>query len=221
MKKRSQMDLAKALREHNEKENRLVERALVAANIADALEESLAPRGTYKIPKLLDERRFEYGIPNGCFEHFPLFDKVYIWQLNMTERKTYKEGGTILKPDARIAHDRATAARGVVVSCGLAALDSLRSAGADIGHIVRFKKYAPFIQEVGEINGVPLTVMTLRDGDMVSSEDLAREFHQGIVRIVNVATEKGGYDHRFERTLDDGTVVTTGQKVAAYYDPSV
>lgn len=214
------MDIAKALRDHNEKENRLVQRALVAENIADALEKSLAPRGTYRIPKLLDERRFEYGIPNGCFEHFPLFDKVYIWQLNMTERKTYAEGGQILKPEARVAHDRATAARGIVVSCGLAALDSLRSTGADIGHIVRFKKFAPFIQEVQEINGVPLAVMTLRDGDMVSSEDLAREYHAGIVRIVNVHKE-GGYDHRFERINEDGTTVQTGAKVAAYYDPSV
>lgn len=215
------MEISQPLREKAQETNRLVERALVAANIADALEKSLAPRGTYKIPRILDERRFEFGIPNGCFEHFPLFDKVYIWQVNMTERKTYSEGGKIIKPEARIAHDRNTAARGIIVAAGLAALDSLRSAGADVGHICRFKKYAPFIQEVQEINGVPLNVITLRDGDMVSSEDLAREFHEGKVRIVNVATEKGGYDHRFERTLEDGTVVITGQKVAAYYDPSV
>jgi hypothetical protein len=214
------MDIAKALRDENERKNRLVERALVARAIADKLEQSLAPRGTYKIPKLLDERRFEYGIPNGCFEHFPLFDKVYIWQLNMTERTTYTEGGVIQKPEARIAHDRKTAPRGIIVAAGLAALDSLRSAGADIGHIVRFKKYAPFMQEVCDIDGHVLEVVTLRDGDMVASEDLAQEFHQGIVRVVNVASEKGSYDHRFERTLDDGTVVTTGQKVAAYYDPS-
>lgn len=215
------MEIAQALRERAEQQNKLVQRALVAENIADELEKSLAPRGTFNIPRLLDERRFEYGIPNGCFEHFPLFDKVYIWQLNMTERRTYTEGGKIVKPDARIAHDRATAARGIIVSAGLAALDSLRSAGADIGHILRFKKFAPFIQEVQEIRGVPLAVMTLRDGDMVSSEDLAKDFHEGRVRIVNVATEKGGYDHRFERTLDDGRVETSGAKVAAYYDPSV
>lgn len=215
------MDLAKALRDHNENESRLVKRQLIARQIADKLEASLAPRGTYKIPKLLDERRFEYGIPNGCFEHFPLYDKVYIWQLNMTERETYAEGGQIIKPEARLAHDRATAPRGIIVSAGLAALDSLRSAGADVGHICRFKKFAPFIQEVQEIDGHPLTVFTLRDGDMVSSEDLARELYVlGTVRIVNVSTT-GGYDHRFERTLDDGTVVTSGQKVAAYYDPSV
>lgn len=215
------MEASAILRDKAEHQNRLVQRALVAENIADALEKSLAPLGTYKIPGLLDRRRLEYGIPNGAFEHFPLFDKVYIWQLNMTERQTYSEGGTILKPEARKAHDRATAARGIIVSAGLAALDSLRSTGVDIGHIVRFKKFSPFIQEVQEICGVTLSVMTMRDGDMVSSEDLARDFHEGRVRIVNVSQEKGGYDHRFERTLEDGTVVTTGQKVAAYYDPSV
>jgi hypothetical protein len=215
------MEAAAPLREKAEEQHRLVQRALVAQNIAEALEKSLAPLGHYRIPGLLDRRRLEFGIPNGCFEHFPMFDKVYIWQLNMTERKTYSEGGKIIKPDARVAHDRATAARGVIVSAGLAALDSLRSTGVDIGHIVRFKKYSPFIQVVQEISGVELAVMTLRDGDCVSSEDLARDFHEGRVRIVNVSKEKGGYDHRFERTLEDGTVVTTGAKVAAYYDPSV
>lgn len=215
------METAQALKEKAEAQHRLVQRALVAENIAEALEKSLAPLGTYKLPGLLDRRRLEFGIPNGCFEHFPLFDKVYIWQLNMTERKTYSKGGTIIKPEARVAHDRATAARGVIVAAGLAALDSLRSTGVDLGHIVRFKKFSPFIQVVEEISGVELAVMTMRDGDCVSSEDLARDFHEGRVRIVNVSKEKGGYDHRFERTLDDGTVETTGAKVAAYYDPSV
>lgn len=215
-------ELAEALRENNakekDKENRLVERALVAANIADKLEKSLAPLGTYNIPELLDKRRFEYGIPNGCFEHFPLYDKVYIWQLNMTERKTYSAGGKILKPESRVAHDRATAARGILVAAGLAALDSLRSAGCDIGHIVRFKKFAPFIQEVGEIDGVPLAVFTLRDGDIVSDEDLAKAYHARETRVVNVS--KDGYDFRFTDSPEGSEVVTTGKKVPAYYDPS-
>ncbi len=214
------MDLAKALRDNNERQNRLVERAIVAENIADALLASLAPRGTYNIPMLLDERRFEYGIPNGAFEHFPLFDKVYIWQLTLTERRTYSDGGAIVKPDAVIASDRNTAPRGIIVSAGLQALDSLRSTGVDIGHIVRFKKFSPFIQPVGEINGVPLTVMVIRDGDIVSSEDLAREYHGRTISIVNASPDKLGYDFRFARTVGD-EVVSTGKKVSAYYDPSV
>lgn len=215
------MDLAKALRDHNEKQNSLVKRAIIAENIADELEASLAPRGTYNIPMLLDERRFEYGIPNGAFESFPAFDKVYIWQVNLTERRTYSEGGAIIKPDARVAHDRNTAPRGIIVSAGLQALDSLLSTGIDVGHMVRFKKFSPFIQPVAEIQGVELTVMVIRDGDIVSSEDLARAYHAREISVVNVAKDSSGYDFRFARETSKGTVVNTGKKVAAYYDPSV
>jgi hypothetical protein len=212
------MSLAQGLREHNS----LVKRGIIAESIADALMKSLAPLGTYNIPKMLDERRFDYGIPNGCFEHQPLFDKVYIWQLTLTERRTYSDGGAIVKPDAVVAYDRNTAPRGIIVAAGLQALDSLRSTGCDIGHIVRFKRMAPFMQPVGEVNGVQLTVMTVRDGDIVSSEDLARELHVArTVSIVNAAQEQNGYDFRFAKTTAAGEVVTTGQKVAAYYDPSV
>lgn len=214
-------DLAAGLRKHNKTQNALVERALIAENIADDLLASLSPRGTYNIPMVLDERRFEYGIPNGAFEHAPIFDKVYIWQITLTERHTYSEGGAILKPSAVVSSDRNTAPRGIIVSAGLQALDSLRSAGIDVGHIVRFKKFSPFIQPVGEVKGVQLTIMVVRDGDIVSSEDLAREYHARRISVVNVSPEATGYDFRYARTTKDGEVVATGKKVSAYYDPSV
>jgi hypothetical protein len=214
------MELAEALRKNNE-QHRLVERALVAANIADELEKSLKPRGHYNIPMLLDERRLEYGIPNGAFEQFPVFDKVYIWQVNMTARQEFVPGGAIVKTEQRIAHDRNTAPRGIIISAGLQALDALLSSGIDVGHMVRFKKFSPFIQPVEEINGVELTVMVIRDGDIVASEDLARAYHAREIGIVNAATDRIGYDFRFARTTADGEVITTGKKVSAYYDPSV
>jgi hypothetical protein len=217
------MDLAKALRDNNEKVNSLVERGIVAQGIADELLKSLHPRGYYNIPMLLDERRFDYGIPNGAFEQFPVFDKVYIWQVTTQERRTYSEGGAVLKPDAVISSDQNTAPRGVIVSAGLQALDSLRSTGIDLGHIVRFKKFAPFIQPVAEIHGRHLTVMVIRDGDIVASEDLAKAyFVDRTVSIVNASTDGLSYDHRLA-TVHEGTgdVSTTGKKVSAYYDPSV
>lgn len=214
------MDLARALKDHNQKQNTLVERALVATNIADDLLASLKPRGHFNIPLLLDERRFEYGIPNGAFESFPVYDKVYIWQVTLTERRTYSDGGAIIKPDAIIASDRNTAPRGIIISAGLQALDSLRSTGIDVGHIVRFKKFSPFIQPVGEIRGQVMTVMVIRDGDIVSSEDLATMYHAREMTIVNVSPMASGYDFRFAHTTDKG-VETTGKKVSAYYDPSV
>jgi hypothetical protein len=215
------MDLALALRKENEKKNALVERGVTAANIADKLFASLKPRGTFNIPMLLDERRFEYGIPNGAFASFPAFDKVYVHQIPLAERKTYADDGVILKPDAITSSDRNTAPRGIIVSAGLGALDSLRSSGFDVGHIIRFKKFSPFIQPVDEIDGVPLAVMVIRDGDIVSSEDLAEAYHARRVSIVNASADGLGYDHRFARVGTDGEVVTTGKKVSAYYDPSV
>jgi hypothetical protein len=215
------MELAEALRKNNAEENDLVKRAIVAKNIADKLKASLKPRGYFNIPMLLDERRFEYGIPNGAFESYPGFDKIYIWQVNMTTRQEFVEGGRLVKTEQRIAHDRNTAPRGVIVSAGLQALDAMLSTGYDIGHMVRFKKFSPFIQPVEEIDGQELTVMVIRDGDLVSSEDLARAYHAREISIVNAAADKMSYDFRFARTTADGEVITTGKKVSAYYDPSV
>ena len=215
------MDLAKALRENNAKQNSLVERNLVARNIADDLLASLAPRGSFNIPMLLDERRFEYGIPNSVFDHFPVFDKVYVYQITTKERETYSVGGAIVMPEARQAHEKNTAPRGIIVSAGLQALDSLRSTGIDVGHIIRFKKFSPFIQPIEGVKGHELTIMVIRDGDIVSSEDLAKEYHAKRISIVNASQDKLGYDHRFARVGSDGEVAQTGKKVSAYYDPSV
>lgn len=214
------MELAKALRDHN-RDNEAIERNLAAASIVEKLKTSLAPPGTFNIPMLLEERRQKYLIPNGAFEHFPLWDKVYIWQITSAERQTYAQGGSILKPEARLAYDRNTSPRGVVVSCGLKAYDALRSTGVDIGHIVRFKKYAPFMQEVAEIDGKTLELMVIRDGDIVSSEDLADLYHKRVVSVVNVAADSNSYDFRFAVSKADGTIETTGQKISGYDDPSV
>src|SRR5262245_56980982 len=99
------------------------------------------PRGTFNIPMLLDERRFAYGIPNGAFAQYPAFDKVYIWQIPTKERRTYAQDGQLVMPDAVVSADRNTAPRGIIVSAGLQAMDSLRSTGIDLSYIVRFKSF--------------------------------------------------------------------------------
>ena len=212
------MELAEALRKHNSV-NSLVEKTVVAESIAEKLRASQAPDGTYNLPMLLEKRRHEYGIPNGAFESFPAFDKVYVWQIPNQERRTYAKEGTILKPDAVIAYDRNTAPRGVLISAGLQALDALRSTGIDIGHIIRFKKFSPFIQPIDEIDGKELTVWVIRDGDIVSSEDLASDYHARRISIINASDDGLSYDHRFG-TIKNDEVVSTGKKVSAYYDPS-
>jgi hypothetical protein len=182
--------------------------------IEDCLRRTLKPLGTYNIPDLLDKRRFEYLIPNGAFESYPVFDKCYIWQISMLNgRNTYKEGGKILKPDNELAREKNTAPRGILISAGLKAMDALYSTGVEIGHIVRFKKFSPFIMPVGEIEGKELAVMVIRDGDVEASEDLANSLNSRASNVRNVSEK--GYDFRV--TGD----ISTGKKVDEYYDPSI
>lgn len=200
----------------DEKVNRLAELNLVAKNIADKLEASLKPKGYYNIPPLLDERRLEYGIPNGAFESYPAFDKVYIHQLPFNTQKTYASDGMILRPDQINAYDRNTAPRGILVAAGLQAMDAIYSTGIEIGHIVRFKKMSPFVMIVDTIDGHDLSIYVVRDGDIDASEDMAKHINSKHGKIENVSPEGKSYDFRY---IKDG--VTTGNKVSPYYDPSV
>lgn len=193
------------------------ERFQVAKSIAEELQKSLKPAGFYNIPEILDKRRLEYGIPNGAFESQPGFDKVYLYQIPLPGQggETYSTGGSILKPETVQSWERNTAPRGIIVSAGLQAMDSLYSSGYAVGHIVRFKKLSPFIMPVAEIRGKWLSVYVIRDGDIESSEDLAQQLHNREVTIKNVS--ETGYDWRI--CDKDGNF--SGKKTSPYYDPSM
>jgi hypothetical protein len=192
-------------------------RNLIAKNIADKLEASLKPLGTFNIPTLLDKRRLEYGIPNGAFKIYPTWDRVYLYQIPMEGRETYAEGGMIIQPEDALAYKKNTSARGILVACGLAAMDKIYATGYKIGHIVRFKKFSPFIVPVDNIDGHELQMMIVRDGDLEGSEDMAEEVYMsGRGKFVNVAEKDDRYDFRYEL---DGKI--TGTKQDEYYDPSI
>jgi hypothetical protein len=194
---------------------KLAEDIEYTSRIEEKLRRSLKPLGHYNIPEILDKRRLEYLIPNGAFESYPGFDKCYIWQISLEgARDTYSEGGKILMPDAVKSYKKNTAPRGILVSAGLQAMDSLYSTGFKIGDIVRFKKFSPFIMPVGEIDGHELAVMVVRDGDLEASEDLALELNSRQSAICNMSEK--GYDFRIV-----GQKATTGTKVSPYYDPSI
>lgn len=203
--------------EEEKKAQELADKFKKSAVIASELQKSLKPLGFYNIPSILDQRRLEYGIPNGAFESYPTFDKVYIYQIPLPGQggEKWTEGGLIVKPEMTQHYERETAPRGIVVSAGLQALDSLRSTGIEVGHIVRFKKLSPFIMPVAEIQGKWFAVYVVRDGDIEASEDLAEALNSRRAQIVNVSNES--FDHRI--CNEDG--VSTGKKLSAYYDPSI
>lgn len=187
----------------------------VAKGIAEKLAASLKPLGYYNIPELLDQRRLEYGIPNGAFESAPLFDKCYIWQIPLPGQggENY-EGTSLIKPEQVQSWERNTAPRGILVGAGLQAMDALYSTGCEIGHIVRIKKLSPFIMPVDQIDGKPLSVMIIRDGDIESSEDLAKALNERRASVKNISKKR--YDFR----VCQGDVVSH-QKKPAFYDSSM
>lgn len=205
-----QRELRKAAAEEFKK------RKLVAEGVAEKLHASLKPAGYFNIPELLDQRRLEFGIPNGAFEVYPLFDQIYIWQISTVQGETFDPEGCIIMPDQTISRKRNTAPRGILISAGLQAMDSLHSTGCGIGHIVRFKKLSPYVMPVEEIDGHELTVMVIRDGDLNSSEDLAKSVYTNRTgEVKNIATD-GSYDFRY---VVNGQ--QTGPKIEAYYDRSI
>lgn len=177
--------------------------------VAAAIVAAQAPKGSMNIPTLLDERRLKYEIPQGAFRHQMAFDRVMLWQIpeHHNEGRTYA-GTTIIKTDMRKSNDEREAPRGIVVSAGLSALDTLRSNGIDLGHIVGYVRLAPWRKTVDCYLGKEVQALIIRAGDIVSSEDLMTGILGGACSI-EVREKDGFADHWFKGV--DGQVYKPSQ----------
>lgn len=151
--------------------------------------EKVALPGALGLPALLEKRRLEWEIPDGVFKTCPgaLFDRILLWQIPLLA-KTKQDavtfgGGLIAKSDQSKDKEQREAPRAVIVGAGLQALDSLRSHGVDLGHIVYFSKNTVYSIQVDYIAGKYQRVSIARDGDLILSEDLAEAFAKGEVRV--------------------------------------
>lgn len=179
--------------------------AHTAKNIAEKWAEHMAPPGTLGLPELLEKRRLEYGIVDEAFESECVFDRIYVWQVDRQEGDTY-EGTSIIRPDSARDRHRTEAAYGIIVSAGMKALDNLRSNGVDLGHLVKFIRSSPWRMYIGNVGGVEIPpLMVMRDGDIVSSDDLAHLRRNGKVKTVAVTLDNGAVEHRIQNP--DGTSV--------------
>lgn len=176
-----------------------------AKNIAEEWSKHVAPAGALGLPELLDKRRLEYGIVDNAFESEAVFDRIYVWQVDRQVGETY-EGTSIIRPDSARDRHRTEAAYGIIVSAGLKALDNLRSNGIDLGHLVKFIRSSPWRMYIGNVGGVEIPpLMVMRDGDIVSSDDLASMRREGKVKTVQVTLDNGSVEHRIQNP--DGTSV--------------
>jgi hypothetical protein len=151
-----------------------------APKIAEAIGKRMSPPGTLGLPPLLDERRLRYGMCDAVFAAQAAYDRILLFQIDPSFSDGEKYGDTgIYMPDSAKRRVREEAPRGVIVSAGLRALDSLRSNGMDLGHIVSFVRLSPWRLPVDMIAGAPVYVLILRDSDIVGSEDTAAALRAG------------------------------------------
>lgn len=154
----------------------------IAKQIKD---EHMSPEGTLGLSKLLDERRLQYGIPDEAFEEQASFDRCYVHQIQprWLEGGKGKKIGSLYLPESSQKRRRVESSRGVLVSAGLVAMDSLRSNGIELGHIVNIVRMNPWRKYIGMVGSHELDIMVLRDGDIVGSEDVRAQLKSGETRV--------------------------------------
>ena len=174
----------------------------VAKGMEDEWARHMSAPGALGLPELLEKRRLEYSIVDQAFAQEAVFDRIYVWQIPRTGGETY-EGTLIIRPDQAKQREEDSCPRGIIISAGMKGLDNLRSNGLDLGHIVQFIRASPWRMPIGNIKGVEIPpLMVMRDGDLVSSEDLAAARRNGKVRTITVEVN-GGIEHRLQNA--DGT----------------
>lgn len=160
----------------------------IAEILGPELEKSISPPGQCKAAlvrdfPLLEERRLMYAIPDKAFDQEAVYDRILVHQIPRVFGD--KVGSGILyMPDSARRREEESSVRGVIVSAGLKALGVMRSNGIDIGHIVNFIRLAPFRLPYMTIKGQELSLIVMRDGDIVSSEELPALRDQEKVRTI-------------------------------------
>ncbi len=141
--------------------------------------------GGLALPDLLDQRRMNYGIPDGAFRVQSVYERCLIFQISPMSSETEKFGDTlIIKPDVTKDRERVESPRGILVSAGLRAMDILESNGIQLGHIVTFIKFSPYRIPVDCIGGKWMYLMQVDAGDITGDEDLGVELRAGRRRLL-------------------------------------
>jgi hypothetical protein len=171
-------------------------RAEKAAQEESALRKHISPKETPPVPmpKLLNERRHQYLIPDEAFEYAAMFDRVLVWQVSRFEGETYGNS-LIVMPDSTKENERNRACLGIVVAAGLRALDEIRSHGADLGHLVAHARNVIFRLPFATIGGKDCHLIVLTAGDIIASCDLALMRKEKQVRIIEKTQEDGSIEH--------------------------
>ncbi len=145
----------------------------------------VSPPGALKLPKLLDQRRIEYAVPDGAFRAHAMFDRIGLWPMPDADMAEGKASRLIELPDVTRKNEEFRRSRSLIVTAGLRALDTLRSHGSDLGHIVYILHVHPWWIPAGKSDsGIEWSVRAVRVGDIFSDEDVERMRREGRIEYV-------------------------------------
>lgn len=159
-------------------------KAYRAREMTRAIKERMSPAGALGLPELLDQRRLEYGIMDSAFTAAAAYDRIMVAQFSQMESETFGKDSKIVMPDTVREKELQSAPRGVIISAGLRALDDIRSNGMDLGHIIYFVRFSPWRIRFDIVEGEQFFLLVLRSGDIISSEDTARNLRSGKLRCM-------------------------------------
>lgn len=183
------------------------------------IKEKMSPPGGLGLPEKLEAARLKHGIPDGFFRVLAGFDRILVFPLDPFDADEKIPGSMLYRPQVTKQKDMQEGFRGVLISAGLTAADRLMSHGYELGDIVMTNKNVPFARRMELLEGEPMFVLVMRDGDLAGNETLQEEIRAGIKRIVDVGGD-GSYQHQVAtvgKSVADGTEYLDVRKKQSVY----
>jgi len=160
------------------------------------IREKMSPPGALHLPAKLEAARQKHGIPDGFFRVAAGFDRIFVFPIDPFDADEKMPNSRIYRPELTQKKDLQEGYRGVLISAGLTAMDRLMSHGYELGDIVMTNKNVPFARRMELLEGEPMFVLVMRDGDLAGNETLQQDILAGRRRVVDVGGGEG-YSHQF------------------------
>jgi hypothetical protein len=168
------------------------------------IKERMSAPGALGLPEKLEAARLKHGIPDGFFKYIAGFDRIFVFPLDPFDQDEKIPGSSLYRAQTTKQKDMQEGFRGVLISAGLTAADRLMSHGYELGDIVMTNKNVPFARRMELLEGKPMFVLVMRDGDLAGNETLQADILAGKRCVVDVGVDK--YEHQIGRERAEGTV---------------
>lgn len=163
----------------------------------------MSPPEELKLPPKLEAARQKWGIPDGFFKYAAGFDRIFVFPVDPFDQDERLPGSFLFRAQTTKQKDLQEGYRGVLISAGLTAMDRLMGHGYELGDIVMTNKNVPFARRMELLEGEPMFVLVMRDGDLAGNETLQEDIRAGKRRVVDVGGPDA-YSHQVAERNADG-----------------